>query len=150
MIIELRCRSETDTRAAGGRLASLCRPGDLILLCGPLGAGKTVLVGGIADGLGVEERVVSPTFVLVRRYYTGFLPLIHADVYRLASAGEFADLDLFDDEGVVVIEWGEAVATWVPADHLRVEMTIDEGGTRLLRLVGSGSWNLRPLREVAV
>src|SRR5690606_19484421 len=87
IVIELECVSEIDTRAAAGRLAALCRPGDVIVLEGPLGAGKTAFTAGLADGLGVEELVVSPSFVLMRRYDSGFLPLVHVDVYRIRSMG---------------------------------------------------------------
>lgn len=147
---EIDCPTETDTRAAAGRLASLLRPGDVVVLCGPLGAGKTAFAGGIAEGLGVETPVVSPSFVLMRRYDDGFIPFVHVDVYRLTSVGEFEDLDVLEEggDGVVVIEWGNAVAPVLPPDHLRVEFTVGESGSRHLRLVPCGRWEGRPLEEV--
>ncbi len=150
-MIEVRCPTEADTVALGARLAPLVRAGDVIVLCGGLGAGKTRFVGGLADGLGVEEQVVSPSFILARRYDTGFLPLIHADVYRLDTINEFDDLDLLDTaaDGVLVIEWGDAVEPVLPEDHLRVEFEVEEDQTRILRLVPSGSWESRDLAEVA-
>ena len=150
-MIEVRCPTEADTVALGARLAPLVRPGDVIVLSGDLGAGKTRFVGGLADGLGVEEQVVSPSFILARRYDTGFLPLIHADVYRLDTINEFDDLDLLDTaaDGVLVIEWGDAVEPVLPEDHLRVEFEVEEDQTRILRLVPSGSWESRDLAEVA-
>jgi tRNA threonylcarbamoyladenosine biosynthesis protein TsaE len=151
MTVEVRCPTVTDTRAAARRLASLCRPGDVILLCGPLGSGKTAFAGGLAEGLGVEETVSSPSFVLVRRYDSGFLPMVHADVYRLSSLAEFDDLEVFEEgrEGVVVVEWGDAVAGAAPGDHLRVDFQVDEDGSRVLRLRPAGVWTVRPLAEVS-
>lgn len=150
MIVELSCPTVTDTRAAARRLASLCRPGDVILLCGPLGSGKTAFAGGLAEGLGVEESVSSPSFVLVRRYDSGFLPLVHADVYRLASISEFDDLEVFEEgrDGVVAIEWGDAVVGAAPDDHLRVEFEVEDDGARRLRFRPAGMWTARPLEEV--
>jgi len=150
-VIEVRCPTEADTVAFGARLAPLVRAGDVIVLCGGLGAGKTRFVGGLASGLGVEEQVASPSFILARRYDSGFLPLIHADVYRLDTINEFDDLDLLDTatDGVLVIEWGDAVEPLLPVDHLRVEFEVEEDQTRILRLVPSGSWESRDLAEVA-
>lgn len=150
-MIELECESEIDTRAAAGRLAALCRPGDVIVLEGPLGAGKTAFTSGLADGLGVEELVVSPSFVLMRRYDSGFLPLVHVDVYRIRSTGEFEDIDALEEgrEGVVVIEWGDVVAGVLPSDRLTVRFEVVDGGGRVLRFVPAGIWSERPLGEVA-
>ena len=108
-MIEVRCPEAADTQAFAGRLASTLRPGDVIVLVGGLGAGKTLFTGGLASGLGVEEPVVSPSFVLVRQYSSGFMALVHVDVYRLGSLNEFDDLDVFElaEEGVLVIEWGD-------------------------------------------
>ena len=149
-MIEVDAPTATDTRAAAGRLASLCRAGDVIVLVGSLGAGKTAFVGGLADGLGVEERVVSPTFVLMRRYNSGFLPLIHVDVYRVGSMLEFEDLEVLElgRDGVVVIEWGDAVASELPADRLEVRIAVHEDESRTLSFHGRGTWANRPLTEV--
>lgn len=149
-MIEVEAPTATDTRAAAGRLASLCRAGDVIVLIGSLGAGKTAFVGGLADGLGVDERVVSPTFVLMRRYNSGFLPLIHVDVYRVGSMLEFEDLEVLElgRDGVVVIEWGDAVASELPADRLEVRIAVHEDESRTLSFQGKGTWANRPLAEV--
>lgn len=149
-MIEVEAPTATDTRAAAGRLASLCRAGDVIVLIGSLGAGKTAFVGGLADGLGVDERVVSPTFVLMRRYNSGFLPLIHVDVYRVGSMLEFEDLEVLElgRDGVVVIEWGDAVASELPADRLEVRIAVHEDESRTLSFHGKGTWANRPLAEV--
>jgi len=149
-LIELICRTETDTRAAAGRLASLCRPGDVIVINGPLGSGKTAFTSGLADGLGVEERVTSPTFVLMRTYRSGFMPLVHVDVYRLSTAGEFEDLDALDEAegGVIVVEWGEAVASALGEDRLTITIEVADDGARTLRMTPSGVWSSRPLEEL--
>lgn len=145
------CPTETDTMALAGRLASELRPGDVVLLAGELGSGKTLFTGGLAAGLGVDEPVVSPSFVLVRQYRSGFLPLIHVDVYRLGSLNEFDDLDVFEmaREGILVIEWGDAVESALPEDHLRIDFVVQDDQTRVLRLVPSGDWAGRDLESIA-
>lgn len=150
-MIEVRCPLPEDTEALGGRISSHLRPGDVVVLAGALGTGKTLLAKGIATGLGVEEPVVSPSFVLIREYRSGFLPMIHVDVYRLGSYNEFEDLDVLElaQDGVLVIEWGDAVESILPADHLRIEFEVDENEARTLRFVGEGQWATRDLGGVA-
>ena len=149
-MIEIDCPSPEDTRALARRLASLIRPGDVLLLKGRLGAGKTVFAGGIAEGLGVQEQVTSPTFVLARRY-EGFMPLIHADVYRIGSSAEIEDLDLLDEaaQGALVVEWGDVVDGRLGDDSLLVEIVPGDDEVRLIRLIPRGSWADRPLGEVS-
>jgi tRNA threonylcarbamoyladenosine biosynthesis protein TsaE len=141
------CATPAETQALAGRLAPLVVPGDVLILSGGLGAGKTLFTGGLAAGLGVEEPVVSPSFVLVRQYRSGFIPLIHADVYRLSSLNEFDDLEVLEQarDGVLVVEWGDAVDLALPEDHLRVEFEVQPDGTRVIDLVPSGSWSKRSL-----
>jgi tRNA threonylcarbamoyladenosine biosynthesis protein TsaE len=148
--LTVRCPEEADTRAVGRRLASLLRAGDVVLLTGDLGTGKTVFASGIAEGLGVAERVVSPSFVLARRY-EGLIALVHADLYRVGSSAEVEDLDLLDaaEDGVLVVEWGEAAERCFPEDHLLVRLEADEEGARTVSLHRRGSWQGRPLEEVA-
>jgi tRNA threonylcarbamoyladenosine biosynthesis protein TsaE len=143
------CPGPGDTADLGARLAALLRPGDVIALSGPLGAGKTLFTSGIAAGLAVEEPVTSPSFILSREYLSGFMPLIHADIYRLSTRNEFDDLDLLSEasQGVLVIEWGDVVEPILPLDHLRVDFTVDEAEARVINLVPSGSWPNR-LREL--
>jgi tRNA threonylcarbamoyladenosine biosynthesis protein TsaE len=126
--IELVTHAATETRSVGAALAALLAPGDVVLLAGDLGAGKTQLAQGVAAGLGVEEQVVSPTFTLAREYPArlasgALVRLVHVDVYRLDRAVELADLGLDDlDDGVAVIEWGDVAAAFVPGEHLLVQL----------------------------
>ena len=150
-MIEIRCLTEEETRAVGRKLAATLRPGDVVVLAGGLGVGKTLFTSGIAAGLGVEEQLVSPSFVLVRQYRSGFLPLIHVDVYRLGSLNEFDDLEVFElgADGAVVIEWGDALEGAIPEDHLRIDFVVEQDGTRVLRMVPGGVWAERDLGLVA-
>jgi tRNA threonylcarbamoyladenosine biosynthesis protein TsaE len=147
--LEVASASPADTLALGRRIAALLRPGDVVLLAGRLGAGKTLMASGIAEGLGVEEPVTSPSFVLVRSY-DGLMPVHHADVYRLGSIAEFDDLDLFGEtqDGVLLIEWGNAVANGVPRDHLLVELEVAENETRHIRITPHGAFGERSLAEL--
>jgi tRNA threonylcarbamoyladenosine biosynthesis protein TsaE len=113
-----------DTRAYGAKLAAVLRAGDLVVLTGPLGAGKTVLVQGIGAGLGVPGRVLSPTFVIARVHRGGQLPLVHVDAYRLGSIEEVDDLDLDVDlaDSVLVVEWGEGKVEQLADARLSVEL----------------------------
>ncbi len=148
-MIEVSCATPDDTRALAMRLASLVRPGDVVLLKGSLGAGKTVFVGGLAAGLGVQEQVTSPTFVIARRY-EGFMPLLHADVYRIGSSAEIEDLDLLGEagQGLLVVEWGDVVDQQLGEDHLLVSIVAGDDESRLISFGPSGSWSDRPLEEV--
>ncbi len=117
-------KSVEDTHALAAELGPLVRAGDLLVLAGDLGAGKTAFVQGLARGLGVTEPVTSPAFILVRTY-SGRLPLVHVDVYRLDHLQEVVDLglpELVDEEGVAAIEWGDVVLPTLPADFLEVRM----------------------------
>lgn len=121
---EIAVATAAEMRALGVRLAGLLRAGDLIILSGPLGAGKTTLTQGIGDGLGVRGPVTSPTFVIAR-VHKGDLPLVHADAYRLGSSLELDDLDLDADiaTSVTVVEWGEGLAEILAADRLEISIT---------------------------
>lgn len=117
-------RSAEETRGVGRALGSVLATGDLVLLAGDLGAGKTQLAKGIADALGVDEPVVSPTFTLARAY-TGRVRLLHVDVYRLDRAQELLDLGLEEegDDAVTVVEWGDVAAAHLP--HVCLEVRLE-------------------------
>jgi len=147
MQLELRAPTAEDTRAIGEAIAPLVEPGDAFALTGELGAGKTTLVQGLARGLGFEGPVLSPTFTLVREYATGRMPIVHADVYRLDRVQDVVDLGLEEsaEDGVLLVEWGDAVEALLPAGHLVVELTVpgvDEQRIVSIRSVGD-AWSLR-------
>ncbi len=123
-VLEIVSRSTDQTRQLGQRLGDLARPGDVVLLVGSLGAGKTCLTQGIALGLGVNDYTVSPSFVLMREY-KGRLPLYHVDLYRLEQVEEVADLGLDDylyGEGVCVVEWADRALNLMPPEHLLIQL----------------------------
>lgn len=114
------------TRAVGAIIAGALRAGDVLSLTGELGAGKTCFVQGAAEGLGVTERVTSPSFVL-RREYQGRLPVLHLDVYRLDTLQQVEDLgyeEVLERHHVTFIEWGDAMSPLLPPDHLEVELSL--------------------------
>jgi tRNA threonylcarbamoyladenosine biosynthesis protein TsaE len=128
-VIEVATTSADGTRAVAHAVADLVRAGDLLVLAGDLGAGKTAFTQGLGAALGVRDRITSPTFTLAQRY-EGRLRLHHLDVYRLARVEEVADLDigeLLDDDAVTVIEWGDTIVAALPVDFLEVRFTFGEG-----------------------
>jgi tRNA threonylcarbamoyladenosine biosynthesis protein TsaE len=148
MPVRLRSTHHDATAAVGATIAALLAPGDVVVLAGPLGAGKTRLVQGLAAGLGVRGRVTSPTFVLVRRH-EGRHPLVHVDAYRLDDARALAALDddVLADDVITCIEWGGNVAGALPDDRLDVELAVDgdvADAPRTIVLDGCGpSWAQR-------
>lgn len=118
------------TQKLGRLLAAQCQGGDLIALQGPLGAGKTCLVGGIARGLGIAESITSPSFALLNQY-RGRLSLYHVDLYRLHDAAELSELGLWEaaeSGGLLVIEWLDRFPDAVPDDRLRVRLDFGSAG----------------------
>jgi len=117
-----RIATADEMHALGRELAGVLRAGDLVVLSGPLGAGKTTLTRGIGEGLGVRGPVTSPTFVLARTHpsLTGGAPLVHVDAYRLSSALELDDLDIDFARSVVVVEWGAGMLDGVAESWLEV------------------------------
>lgn len=113
----------------GARLATVLRAGDLVVLTGPLGAGKTTLTRGLGAALGARGQVSSPTFVLARTHPTTTGPdLVHVDAYRLSDPLELDDLDLDWDAAIVVVEWGRGMVDGISDDVLDVEITRPTGG----------------------
>lgn len=121
-------QSVDETRALGTALAGVVQSGDVLVLAGDLGAGKTALAQGLGKGLGVDEPIISPTFTLAR-HYDGRLCFHHLDVYRLEQMEEVFDMglpELLDDGGTTVIEWGDAVAPVLPADYLEIRLSLGD------------------------
>ena len=156
MLLELRARTAEETREVGEAMSASLRARDAVVLTGELGAGKTTFVQGVARGLGIEDQVSSPTFTLVKEY-RGILDIAHVDVYRLERVQDVVDLgldELGDGEGVLLVEWGDAVEDLLPDERLRVELTTEDlvSDVRRLRVSALGpSWQERwGALEVAV
>jgi tRNA threonylcarbamoyladenosine biosynthesis protein TsaE len=137
------CATHEDTTAAGAEFAAVLRGGDVVLLSGRLGAGKTTFVQGVARALGVSERVTSPTFTMVRPHAAhndcGITTLHHADVYRVESLGEILDLDLgelVEEDGVALVEWGDLAASIFGREVLTVLFEVDDDDQRSLVVDG--------------
>lgn len=140
-----------DTVTFGRQLAAVLRAGDLIVLDGPLGAGKTALVRGVGAGLGIAGEVTSPTFVISRVHRPdpdrgGRLPLVHVDAYRLGTVSEVDDLDLDASlpDSVTIVEWGEGKVEQLAEAHLLIRLERRDDDSRLAELVGfGGEWTVR-------
>jgi tRNA threonylcarbamoyladenosine biosynthesis protein TsaE len=150
MPLKVVTRSVEETRALGEQLGrDVLRPGDVVVLSGELGTGKTALAQGVGRGLGVEGPVVSPTFTLVREY-EGRIRLCHVDIYRLEWVREIHELGIEEqlEESVTLIEWGEVAASALPPDRLEVRLTAGAGpDERIIELVLLGeSWRRRSRR----
>lgn len=166
--IELHTESPTATRGVAAALATQCRVGDVVLLIGDLGAGKTTFAQGFGKALGVVEPIVSPTFTLVRQYalpevarpdaasagrHTRVRQFVHADLYRLSHQHEVADLGIGElvEQGVAVVEWGEAAEPVLGDDWLRIDLGFEANGAETGRTIRvtphGGSW---PERWAAV
>ncbi len=148
--VTVRTATAEDTRELAASLAPLARSGDVVLLAGGLGAGKTTFAQGFARGLGVVGPVTSPTFTLVRQYAGTALQLLHADVYRLDTLAEVADLalsELVEDGAVLLVEWGDAAAPALGDETLTVALEPGAGADERTAVVtGRGArWgDLRP------
>ena len=121
--------SVAETEELGAQLAARLRPGDVVAYTGDLGAGKTAFVRGMAQGLGISQRVTSPTFTIVNEYQ-GRIPLFHFDMYRLPDADALFDIgweDYLDRGGVCAVEWSENVAEALPEDTVWVDLRRLEG-----------------------
>jgi tRNA threonylcarbamoyladenosine biosynthesis protein TsaE len=136
--------SAEDPKGAGDAVAHVLRPGDVVLLSGQLGAGKTTFTQGVARGLGVLERVTSPTFTMVRQHECvnarGISTLHHADVYRVGTLDEVVDLalgELVEESAVALVEWGEIASSVFGLEVMNVDFTIDENDGRVIVVTGA-------------
>jgi tRNA threonylcarbamoyladenosine biosynthesis protein TsaE len=146
--------TDAEMRALGRRLAGVLRAGDLVILSGPLGAGKTTLTQGLGEGLGVRGPVTSPTFVLTRIHpaVTGAVDLVHVDAYRLTGPAELDDLDLDTalPESIIVVEWGEGIAEGLSADRLEISIDRAADDTRSVMITPIGErWADTPWADTA-
>ena len=136
-------KSVEETRALGRRIAARLRPGDVLLLEGDLGAGKSELARGIAGGLGVEETITSPTFTILNMYESGRLPLYHFDWYRLESSEELYELGMDEylgGNGVALVEWPERCPDAIPECCLRIHLQPCGEDVRAVTLTPAGGF----------
>jgi tRNA threonylcarbamoyladenosine biosynthesis protein TsaE len=147
----IRIPTDEAMRELGRRLAAVLRAGDLVVLSGPLGAGKTTLTQGLGDGLKVRGPITSPTFVIARVHpsLAGGPPLVHADAYRLGGLGEVDDLDLDLQDAVTVVEWGEGLVEELSDDRLEIIIQRGETEERAVTLTGVGRrWTDTPIAHL--
>ena len=141
--MEYRSNSPEETEEIGAALALRLGPGAVVAFTGDLGAGKTAFVRGMARGLGIEERVTSPTFTIVNEYEGGRLPLFHFDMYRLGSSDELFDIgweDYLARGGVCAVEWSENVSEALEPDAVRVDIRRGaDDGERIIAVTGEGT-----------
>ena len=148
-MIEITASSLSDTHQTAESVAEIIKSGDLILLVGDLGAGKTTFTQGFGVSLGVKEAITSPTFTLARTYQ-GTLEVHHLDVYRIDQIEEVRELalpEVFEGNSVTLIEWGDQILSALPKDHLEISFEYGEADSaRLLTITANGSsWNSRML-----
>lgn len=146
-MIKLKAASLRETHKIASQIAGLTSAGDLILLVGGLGAGKTAFAQGFGKALGIEEPITSPTFTLAREY-KGQMQMHHLDVYRLEQIEEVRDLalpELFEGNSVTLIEWGDQIISALPKEHLEIYLEYgDNDSERVINISPSGrKWNER-------
>lgn len=148
----IEARSDDETRALAVALSPVLIPGDLIVLAGDLGSGKTTFVQGMAAGLGITEHVTSPTFILMKEYLGGRYPFMHLDIYRLGKFQELIELgydEFLDPSYVLAVEWGDMVEPMLPQEHLRVDLAYsDDGSSRRISLSSKGERWVERMYEV--
>lgn len=147
--MEINTSGPPETQSIAQRLGELATPGTLIVLSGPLGAGKTSFVQGLARGLGIAGPVNSPTFTLLKEYH-GRLPLFHFDLYRLGEPEELWELgfaEYLEGGGVCALEWGERFSS-LPPDHLRIYLDYAGENRRLLRFLPVGEKHGKLAKEL--
>lgn len=146
----IRTHSPAETRDLGRRLAQLLRPGDVLLLYGDLGAGKSELTRGIARGLGVTGPVASPSFTILNVYDEGRMPLYHFDWYRLNSAEELYEMGMDEylgGDGVAVVEWPTQCPEAIPETNLTITLTPGEGDAREITMEPHGGFRAVNLED---
>ena len=156
-MLKIISNSETETINLGTRLVHSLVAGDVVCLFGTLGAGKTILVKGMAKGLGInKDKVISPSFVLIREYLPAGktksgIPLYHLDLYRLKNAKEVLGLgyeEYLYGQGICVVEWAERMTGFLPSEFLKIELKIKGKTKRVIKLIAKGKRYLRVLRRL--
>lgn len=154
-ILDFVSHSEVQTRRVGLRLGRLLQPGDVLVLIGEFGAGKTTFIQGLAEGLGVEGLVTSPSFTLIWEHRAdeehGGVPFYHIDLYRIESPEEAWGLaleDYFYDEGICALEWGDRVPEVMPEEHLRIQLSFLSETKRVVRMEPLGARYVALLEEL--
>lgn len=144
--------SVNETIKIGKVIAKNLNPGDIICLFGELGSGKTVLAKGIAQGLGIKkEKVISPSFVLIRQHLKGKLPLYHFDLYRLRDLGDIQGLgyeEYFYDKGVTIVEWADRLRSLLPGEFLKIKLNVKGKTKRMLEFSAFGTHYKKLLKEL--
>ncbi len=143
--------SPSDTKAFGKQLASLLQAGDVLLLYGDMGAGKSELTRGIAAGLGITGAVTSPTFTIMQQYDSGRLPLYHFDWYRIACVDELYELSMDEylgGDGIAIVEWPTQVPEAIPRTHLQITLTPTGDEGRTIALVPMGDFREIEIKDV--
>lgn len=134
LTMEITTKSSLETQNLGRLLGQLLQPGDVLVVSGELGAGKTTFIQGLAKGLGIEAQVTSPTFTIIHEYQGACYPLYHIDAYRLEEPREIEELGLEEyiyGDGVTAVEWAENIIQWLPHDYLYV---------KIIKTPGNESW----------
>lgn len=153
-LLERVSEDETTTRRIGAALGRWLQPGDIVAVQGPLGAGKTRLIQGIAEGLGVAEPVQSPSFILIQAYpLPGGGKFYHVDLYRLEDLEAVWDLglwDLFDEVAIIAVEWPERASGFIPEPYLRVTLIPIEETVRRVRIEAIGVFPIERLKALQV
>ncbi len=136
----LKIKNEQETLRFGKAFAAQLMPGDIVCLVGDLGTGKTALTKAIAEGLGINETIISPTFNIVKEYHSGRIPLYHFDVYRLESPEELFEIgarDYFNGNGVCVIEWADMIMDEIPAGSKLIRISYGENDCERMYEIGT-------------
>ncbi|UUV98093.1 tRNA (adenosine(37)-N6)-threonylcarbamoyltransferase complex ATPase subunit type 1 TsaE [Vagococcus luciliae] len=133
-------KNDTDTQSFGKLLSELAQPGDIFILTGELGAGKTTFSKGFAKGLGITQIIKSPTYTLIREYDSGRIPLYHMDVYRLEGSSDDLGLEEYlDGDGVCLIEWGELIKDTMDNDFIEIILHKTPENTRFVTIENYGA-----------
>lgn len=149
MVLEFKSNSLEESINFASKFAKYLNKKSVILLEGDLGAGKTVFAKGLGKGLNITETIISPTFNIVRCYFSGSLPLYHIDAYRLEDSNYDIGLDEYiDGDGISIIEWGEYIKDIIPPYYLKIEISIIDLNTRIYKVISNSKYYDEIIRGV--